>query len=154
MQNRIVVSSVLLAAGLGLGACTVSMNSAKSTTSESELAQAPPPRTTPAPAAGNTANGQTVFTARCAACHSVSADGKSGFTGPNLHGVIGRKAGSLGDFAYSSALKDSNITWASSQVKNYLAGPPQLVPGTKMGFVGPTDPQDINDIIAFLGGLR
>ncbi len=89
---------------------------------------------TPAAAGTGTANasagGEQAF-AMCSACHSRNAGGAQRM-GPNLHGVVGRKAGSNPGFAYSPALRDSGIVWDAQSLDAYLAAPAQLVPGTRM----------------------
>lgn len=98
-------------------------------------------------AAGDAANGEKVF-AKCKACHTVEA-GKNKI-GPSLHGVIGRKAGSLEGYKYSDAMKESGITWDAASLHAYLAAPKKEVPGGKMMFVGLPDEQDRQDVIAYL----
>src|ERR1700743_2792907 len=51
-----------------------------------------------AQAGGDPAKGKVVFQ-RCAICHRVEKDGGNGL-GPNLFGVVGRKAGTVENFAY------------------------------------------------------
>ena len=48
--------------------------------------------------------GEAVF-AKCKSCHTIDAGGPNG-TGPNLNGVVGRKPGSHGGFAYSGGMTD------------------------------------------------
>ena len=63
----------------------------------------------PAPAsAASTAAGQAVFN-RCKICHTVEAGGRN-IVGPNLHGIFGRKAGAVENFAYSPAMKSSGTS--------------------------------------------
>jgi cytochrome c len=71
-------------------------------------------------------------------------------TGPNLHGVFGRKAGSLAGFTYSDAMKGAGWTWDAQHLDAWLAGPQKLLPGTKMTFVGLTNAKDRIDVIAYL----
>ena len=52
---------------------------------------------------GDLAHGEKVFK-KCSACHMIAADGKNKI-GPNLWGVIGRKAGAIDDYNYSKAMK-------------------------------------------------
>lgn len=117
------------------------------------LAQAPapapatPPAATPAPAA---APAQPAEFAVCAACHEVTP-GLAG-VGPNLAGVVGRKAGSS-DFDYSPAMKGSGLTWTPDQLQAYLVDPAKVVPGTKMDFDGATD-ADAKVIVAYLASLK
>lgn len=103
------------------------------------------------PAAYQTAdldNGQAKF-ALCKSCHTAIKDGGD-MTGPNLHGVFGRKAGSKPGFAYSDALKASGITWDADKLNQWLTNPKALVPGTKMTFIGLEDAKDRTDLIAYL----
>src|SRR4051794_7392245 len=59
--------------------------------------------------AADAAAGKAVFN-RCRICHTVEAGGRDG-AGPNLHGLFGRKAGTVGPFAYSEAMKNSGVLW-------------------------------------------
>jgi cytochrome c len=73
--------------------------------------------------------------AKCSACHSLDQGDKTK-TGPNLHGVIGRKAGSVDGFAYSTAFKSSDFTWSIAQLDAFIASPKKVVPGNRMPFGG------------------
>jgi cytochrome c len=84
----------------------------------------------PANAEGVPANGEQLFRQRCGACHTVIAD-KPSKVGPNLSGVVGRKAASS-TFAYSPALKASKLIWNRANLDKYLAAPTRMVPGSKM----------------------
>ena len=75
-------------------------------------------------------DGETVFRQRCQACHSATA-GQPSRLGPNLAGVVGRKAASLA-FNYSPALKKSGVTWSRTSLDRYLAAPNRMIPGTRM----------------------
>jgi cytochrome c len=102
----------------------------------------------PALAGGDAAKGAEVFQ-RCAMCHNADEGGGNGL-GPNLFGVVGRKAASLPDFPYSPALKASRIVWTDDKLTAWVRGPSKLVPGTRMAFGGLTDPGQIDDLIAYL----
>ena len=105
-----------------------------------------------AQAAGDAKNGEAVF-ARCAVCHKV-ANGGANSVGPNLVGVVGRKAGSVPDFAYSGPLKDSGITWTDQKLIAWVAGPGRLIPGNKMAFPGITSKREQADVVAYLHTLK
>ena len=92
-------------------------------------------------------HGKTVF-ARCVACHDLN----TGVTrlGPSLKGVIGRKSGSVAGFAYSPALKGSNLVWNTATLDGYLASPMKYIPGSRMPFAGLPNAQDRADLIAYL----
>ena len=71
-------------------------------------------------------------------------------TGPNLHGVFGRKAASIAGFNYSDALKASGWTWDAAHVDTWITDPKAALPGAKMTFAGLKDPKDRTDLIAYL----
>lgn len=106
------------------------------------------PRVVPAFAAGDVDQGAKAFRV-CAACHSLGAD--VNMTGPSLAGVWGRKAGGLQSFdRYSAALKSSGIVWDEKTLNVWLKSPAAFVPGNAMTFSGVRDPQQRDDLIAFL----
>ncbi len=96
-------------------------------------------------AEGDAAAGEKAF-APCKACHAF---GKNG-VGPNLTGVVGRKAASEEGYHYSDALKASGITWDEANLHAWLKNPKAKVPGTKMIFAGYPDDKKIDDLIAYL----
>jgi cytochrome c len=93
---------------------------------------------------GDANHGKTLYQA-CAACHSVDEND----IGPLHRGVVGRRAGSVPDYNYSAALKNSGITWSETQLNRWLINPSAMVPGTKM-FFKLDNPQMRADIIAYL----
>ena len=103
--------------------------------------------------AGDPAKGKGVFAAQCSMCHT---DNKGGTTilGPNLYGVVGRKAGTLPGYAYSSGMKAAGFVWTTDQLKTYLPAPRNMVPGTKMSFAGLKNPTQLDDLVAFLDTLK
>jgi cytochrome c len=110
---------------------------------------------TPAAAqTGDPARGQTLF-AQCAACHEVGEGAQHG-AGPHLDALIGRRLGSLPDYArYSEGLTRAGadgLTWTPERLDAYLADPRSLVSDTRMTFAGISDPQERADLIAFLSG--
>jgi cytochrome c len=95
------------------------------------------------------ANGEAQF-GLCKSCHTVVAGGPN-MTGPNLHGVIGTKAGvQPADFKFSDELKASNLTWDLPTLDKWLTDPKGLVPNTTMTFVGLKDATARRDVIAYL----
>lgn len=96
---------------------------------------------------GDAAAGKVVF-ARCAICHSVVAGQNK--IGPSLAGVVGRKSGSLPNFAYSPAMKAANLSWTPDNLDAYLANPRAKVPGNRMIFAGLPKPADRANVIAYL----
>ena len=93
---------------------------------------------------GDAARGEKLYQA-CTDCHSLDQND----VGPRHRGVYGRKAGSLPDYAYSAALKSSNITWNEETLDKWLTDPQAFVPGAKM-FFHLDNAQDRADVIAYL----
>lgn len=85
----------------------------------------------------------------CRACHQIGPNAKNA-VGPELNGLIGRKAGTAPGYNYSAANKNSGITWDADTLTPYLENPQGVVKGTKMIFAGIKDPQKVKDVIAFL----
>ncbi|MDB5707537.1 MAG: cytochrome c family protein [Sphingomonas bacterium] len=94
------------------------------------------------------AAGATVFK-KCASCHNVDPSGRNGL-GPNLRGVVKRKAATAAGFTYSPAMQASKLTWNDATLDRFLTAPRTAVPGTKMIFVGLPNPQDRANVIAYL----
>jgi cytochrome c len=101
-----------------------------------------------ADAGGDPVMGKRLF-AQCGSCHTIAADGPSTI-GPNLHGIIGRKAASVPGFAYSEALQKSAIVWSEPELDAFIKQPSAFIPGTKMVFLGVTKDKARADIIAYI----
>lgn len=86
---------------------------------------------------------------QCSACHSIDAGGATK-TGPNLHAVVGRKAGSLDGYNYSKALSGSDLIWSREALDRFLASPSSTVPGTIMAFGGVPDAKKRQQLIDYL----
>jgi cytochrome c len=97
---------------------------------------------------GDPERGRALY-ANCTSCHSIDEND----IGPRHRGVVGRKAGTAPDYAYSAALKASGIVWDKGALDRWLTNPSAMVPGTKMFFLVP-DPQARADIIAYLAELK
>jgi len=71
--------------------------------------------------------------------------------GPNLHKIVGRKAGSLPDYAFSTAMKGTDFVWNEEKLDQFIANPDQVVPGNNMKpYGGLSSSDDRKKIIAFL----
>src|SRR5580700_10586425 len=67
-------------------------------------------------AGGDPAKGKAAFERQCAICHTVDKGGPDRF-GPNLFGIIGRKAGTEPDYAYTRAFKTrANWEWTEDAI--------------------------------------
>lgn len=92
--------------------------------------------------------GKRVFN-KCVACHAIGP-GAANKVGPELNGLIGRKAGSVAGFNYSDANKNSGIVWTEQEFGAYIRDPKAVVKGTKMAFAGLKNDKEVADLTAFL----
>jgi cytochrome c len=92
---------------------------------------------------------QQVFNNACRTCHTLKeGDNRQG---PNLHKIIGRKAGSLPDYNYSSAMKGAGFVWDEEKLEHFITSPDEVVPGNNMKpYSGLASTDDRTKVIAFL----
>lgn len=103
--------------------------------------------------AQDAAAGQRVFNT-CRACHTVDAGGRNG-VGPNLHGIVGRAAGSVEGFRYSANMQEwrTGQTWTEENIRAYITNPKAVLPRGSMAYPGLRNEQQMNDLIAYLKTL-
>lgn len=102
-----------------------------------------------AQAAGDAEAGATLFKRICGGCHQVGESARGSF-GPQLNGIFGRPSGSTTDYQYSDAMKSAGIVWTRETLTAYLEDPKEVVPGTRMIFWGLSDPEKIENLLAYL----
>jgi cytochrome c len=96
------------------------------------------------------AQGELQFARKCSVCHTLEQDGRNR-AGPSLHGLFGRRAGSLPNYPYSEALREANIIWTEETVeKLFELGPEIYTPGSKMPLQRMTDAGQREALIAYL----
>jgi cytochrome c len=105
----------------------------------------------PSSAAGDAASGRRLYHMRCRGCHGDEHARPT--LGPTLVGIIGRKAGTGETGVHSYELRESGITWNEASLRRFLAAPTKEVPGTLM-LGGIDDPQELDDVVAYLESLR
>lgn len=140
MRSMLIIVALLLAVGCSEQSETAATTAQTTAPAASETKAAET-------VAATTINGEQAF-AMCTACHSRDADAPQRM-GPNLHDLIGRKAGSSPGFDYSPALRASDITWNAQELDAYLAAPTKRVPGTRMAIAVP-DPARRQALIEYL----
>ena len=99
-------------------------------------------------AAQDVEKGQRSFN-KCLPCHAIGP-GAENKVGPDLNGLDGRRAGTVANFNYSDANKNSGLVWNEATFKDYIRSPQAKIPGTKMVFAGITNPQEIDDLWAYV----
>ncbi len=97
--------------------------------------------------------GEGVFKRVCSTCHNPTVDGPRKL-GPTLHGVVGRKAGTVEGFRYSSAKRDADLVWTPEKLDPYLKDPRAFMPGTTMAYAGLKNDADRANLIAYLKTLK
>ena len=98
----------------------------------------------PGPAQGDPVRGQALYGV-CMSCHSLDDND----VGPKHRGVVGRRAGIVPGYHYSTALLNSGVVWTPANLDRWLSGPQAFVPGVRMYF-SLSDAQKRADIIAYL----
>jgi len=98
-------------------------------------------------------SGQQAFNNACRTCHMVKEGDNR--LGPNLHKVVGRKAGSLPDYGFSSAMKEASFVWDEEKLDRFIANPDEVVPGNSMKpYGGLASSDERKKIIGFLAQSR
>lgn len=93
--------------------------------------------------------GQVEFNNNCRTCHTMEEGDNR--LGPHLHGIVGRKAGSLPDYTYSSSMQASPVVWDEDSLDRFIENPEAVVSGNSMKpFAGIADPQIRAAIIDYL----
>lgn len=93
-------------------------------------------------------SGEQAFAA-CSGCHSLGA-GQEHKVGPNLAGVVGRKAAQSPGYTYSPALQNSELVWSRENLFAWLAASEALVPDSWMLYANVLEPEELMALIDFL----
>jgi cytochrome c len=87
--------------------------------------------------------------AKCTACHTLKP-GEHQTAGPSLHGLFGRKAGSVAGYRFSKAFQNLEMVWTRENFDAFIAKPQAVTPGTKMAFAGLRNPADRAALACFI----
>ena len=104
---------------------------------------------------GDAAAGQRVFN-QCRACHTAEQGGRTG-VGPNLFGIVGRRAASVEGFRYSANMRElaaEGLTWTDDRLRAYVGNPKAVVPRGSMSYPGLRNETQVNDLMAYLASLK
>lgn len=105
--------------------------------------------------AADAAKGKELFTAQCGICHQVGPSAAN-LIGPQLNGIVGRKAASVADYAmYSAGMKKlgaEGFTWTDEHIDKWITNPKAMIADSPMAlaFAGVSDAAQRADIIAYL----
>jgi cytochrome c len=102
--------------------------------------------------AADVAAGKAIFEHTCLNCHALEVGVNK--VGPSLWHVVGRPSATVEGYAYSDAMKNLHGVWTPEALNIYLANPRGDVHGVKMFFKGLSDPQDRQNVIAYLQSLQ
>jgi len=97
-------------------------------------------------------SGQLLFNNACRTCHSIREGDNR--LGPHMRGIVGRKAGSLPNYSYSSAMRGANFVWDEETLERFIANPDEIVPGNSMKpYGGLASAESRVKLVAFLKTL-
>jgi cytochrome c len=105
-------------------------------------------------AAGDAAKGAEVFKSTCSICHQIGPGAKT-LIGPELNGIVGRKAASVVDYPmYSTPMKtlgNFGVVWTEKNLDSWITSPEAALPNSYMSmFPGVHDASDRANLIAYL----
>jgi len=99
------------------------------------------------------ASGQQVFNNACRTCHTIKEGDNR--LGPSLYRIVGRRAGSLPNYNYSSAMREADFVWDENKLAHFIANPDGIVPGHNMRpYGGLASADDTAHVIAFLLSVK
>jgi cytochrome c len=88
------------------------------------------------------------FNNSCRTCHSVKEGDNR--LGPNLSKIVGRKAGSLPNYNYSSSMKEAGFVWDQDKLTRFMVKPDEVVSGNKMQPYGGVSADEASKVVAYL----
>ena len=96
--------------------------------------------------------GRKIFVQRCQTCHGGTGPADSPI-GPDLRGILGKKAGSEASGLHSRAAIESDLVWSRESLRRFLAAPAKALPGTLMPS-SVSDPRELDDLLNYLDSLH
>ena len=96
--------------------------------------------------------GRAQFVRSCGSCHTADRGGAN-FSGPNLFGIYGRRAGTAAGFSYSDSLAKADWVWNERTLDRWLADSRKGHPTAEMAYRQP-DPEKRALVIRYLETMR
>ena len=78
-------------------------------------------------------DGATLFKQQCATCHTTNLTDPVR-QGPSLFNVVGRRAGSIESFHYSTGFSKADFVWDDTKLDAWITNPQDMIPGTVMAY--------------------
>ena len=104
------------------------------------------------PAVASAADAPPPAFVQCRSCHATEP-GKN-LIGPSLAGIFGTKAGEVPGYTFSTAMKESGLTWDEATLDSFLKSPREVISGTKMTYPGLKDDAKRAEVIAYIKALK
>ena len=92
--------------------------------------------------------GHQAFNNSCRTCHSIKEGDNR--LGPNLHKIVGRKAGSVPNYNYSQSMKEAGFDWDQDKLTRFLVKPDEIVSDNKMQPYGGVSKDEAASVIAYM----
>jgi cytochrome c len=86
-------------------------------------------------------SGRKLFDRHCRTCHGGTGPADSPI-GPNLAGIVGKKAGTQASGIHSQPAIDSGVVWDRESLRRFLSTPRREIPGSIMP-VNVADPAEL-----------
>jgi cytochrome c len=78
-------------------------------------------------------DGPTLFKQQCATCHTNNLSDPAR-QGPSLFGIVGRRAGSVEGFHYSTGFTKADFAWDDAKLDAWMTNPQAMIPGAVMAY--------------------
>jgi cytochrome c len=124
---------------IGLGFCSA-ISAFSAASAQMPLPAAKPP------------DGPALFKQQCGTCHTTDAS-EPFRQGPPLNKVVGRPAGRVSGFHYSSGFAKADFVWDETRLDAWLSDPQAVIPGAVMAY-RQAKPETRAAIIAYLKELN
>ena len=115
---------------------------ARRTAKRPRIASAPSTRPRHVDSADNSpvaSDGAELYRSRCARCHTTRT--RNHDVGPHLVGVVGRPAGTVGGYNFSTSFTMLNQIWTTESLVRFLSDPSAFAPDTRMPDTGISEAQ-------------